>query len=310
MAEEKKNTSNDNWDTRLIEIILIILLLVGIFNWASPQLKKVYDAIFIGSVDTSKNLSIPPNSNKEEERMLGALISGRIDANEAFSKLTNNMFQNPKNKAVFMAVKSLYNDNIPINVNTISARLSERNDLSNIGGRPHLEYLILSVGSEKNYEVNLFGKIVRIIKNILLLISFLSIIGIAIISVKFIFLRKEQIATYLNLIPEHSTNSTNIFWGNIVELSQSDNPSDRKIAIIKADSLLDHMVSGMGYSGDTLGEKLKGIEKSNFLTLENAWEVHKYRNTIAHEGKEITKRDAQYIMSLYEKVFKEFEYLQ
>ena len=91
----------------------------------------------------------------------------------------------------------------------------------------------------------------------------------------------------------------------------SENESDWRLAVLEADVLLDEMVTGMGYHGDSLGEKLKGIEKSDFLTLDEAWEAHTVRNKIAHEGASfvLTEREAKRIGKLYENVFKEFHYI-
>jgi len=33
-----------------------------------------------------------------------------------------------------------------------------------------------------------------------------------------------------------------------------------------------------------MGDKLKAVEKSDFNSIELAWEAHKARNMIAHEG--------------------------
>jgi len=71
------------------------------------------------------------------------------------------------------------------------------------------------------------------------------------------------------------------------------------------------MVTNMGYHGDSLGEKLKSVEKSDFTTLDLAWEAHAIRNRIAHEGAAfaLTEREAQRVMKLYEDVFREFHYI-
>ncbi len=105
--------------------------------------------------------------------------------------------------------------------------------------------------------------------------------------------------------------SQNKRWERVLEHIESTNPNDWKIAIIEADSILDEMVKSMGYHGDTLGERLKGIEVSDFNTLNNAWEAHKVRNAIAHEGAnfQINEREARRVVALYKSVFEEFKYI-
>ena len=65
----------------------------------------------------------------------------------------------------------------------------------------------------------------------------------------------------------------------------------------------------MQLPGDGVGEKLKGIEESDFDHLEEAWEAHKIRNAIAHQGSDflLTQREAKRIIRLYKSVFEEFD---
>jgi len=100
-------------------------------------------------------------------------------------------------------------------------------------------------------------------------------------------------------------------WQAILEHIHSVNPSDWRLAIIEADTILDEMVLSMGYPGDNLGERMKKIERSDFANLDNAWEAHKVRNRIAHEGSDftLTHDDAKKVIGMYEKVFREFKYV-
>ena len=99
-------------------------------------------------------------------------------------------------------------------------------------------------------------------------------------------------------------------WENLLKYLESDNPSEWKLAIIEADTLLDEMVAKLGYEGSNLGERLQVIEPSDFLTLQEAWDAHKVRNRIAHEANyQITKREARRVIGLYEKVFREFHFI-
>ena len=98
-------------------------------------------------------------------------------------------------------------------------------------------------------------------------------------------------------------------WERVEALAVSDNPSDWRAAIIEADVMLDELVTAMGYGGEGLGDKLKGIEESDFISLNEAWEVHKVRNRIAHEGGDfiLTQRETRRVVALFEKVFREFD---
>jgi len=100
-------------------------------------------------------------------------------------------------------------------------------------------------------------------------------------------------------------------WKNIQSLIQSHHLNDWKQAIIEADILLDEMLDKMGYHGNSIGDKLKQIEPSDFLTLNQAWEAHKVRNQIAHQGSNyiLSRDEAEKVIRLYGEVFKEFYFI-
>ena len=98
-----------------------------------------------------------------------------------------------------------------------------------------------------------------------------------------------------------------IVWKEIIDRLDSFNEADWRFAIIKADTMLEEIIDRMGYHGETLGEKLKMIEESDFTTLSQAWEAHKVRNKIAHEGDFVlSKREARRVVELYRQVFEDF----
>lgn len=98
-------------------------------------------------------------------------------------------------------------------------------------------------------------------------------------------------------------------WQLVEKHINSLNQSDWKLAILEADIMLAELLESMALPGDSVGEKLKAVEKSDFDSIEEAWEAHKIRNAIAHEGSDflITEREAKRVISLFKKVFDEFE---
>ncbi len=100
-------------------------------------------------------------------------------------------------------------------------------------------------------------------------------------------------------------------WKNIEYLVATHNSNDWRQAIIEADVILDEMLDRMGYEGNSIGEKLKKVEPSDFLTLNFAWEAHKVRNRIAHAGSGfvMSKDEAERVIDMYRKVFDEFYYI-
>jgi hypothetical protein len=100
-------------------------------------------------------------------------------------------------------------------------------------------------------------------------------------------------------------------WVSIQERLHSHNESDWRLAIIESDIVLDEMLGRMGYVGNTIADKLKMVEKSDFNTIQDAWEAHKIRNRIAHDGAafKLTQQDAERVVGLYQKVFEEFHFI-
>ena len=100
-------------------------------------------------------------------------------------------------------------------------------------------------------------------------------------------------------------------WQKVQQHIESQNPSDWRSAILESDIILDEMLQKMGYKGAGVGEMLKMVEKSDFLTLDAAWEAHKVRNNIAHQGSDfvMSHPEAKRIISLYRQVFEEFFYI-
>ncbi len=113
-----------------------------------------------------------------------------------------------------------------------------------------------------------------------------------------------------SLIPvETPQQRENKRWKHVQELIASNNPNDWRMAVLEADSMLEDMTLAMKVPGDSLGERLKAIEPSDFLTLQNAWEGHKIRNQIAHQGSGfvLDQKNAQVAIKNFEAVFREFE---
>lgn len=100
-------------------------------------------------------------------------------------------------------------------------------------------------------------------------------------------------------------------WKQVMGLINSNNPTDWRLAILEADIMLGDVLEKMGFQGDTIGDKLKSVDKSDFLTLQQAWEAHLVRNQIAHEGSsfQMNEREAKRIIDLYKAVFSEFYHI-
>ena len=141
----------------------------------------------------------------------------------------------------------------------------------------------------------------------------LSVVGLFVIiycMMRLFELRRREEEYYSTLITAPGAESGgHPRWQHITSLIEGTTPSGWREAIIEADILLDDMLTKQGYTGDGVGEKLKSADRVNFSTLEDAWEAHKVRNQIAHEGSSFVISDtlARRTIARYENVFREFK---
>ncbi len=100
-------------------------------------------------------------------------------------------------------------------------------------------------------------------------------------------------------------------WENAVKHVSSNNPNDWKQAILEADIMLDNLLTRLGYKGESVGEKLKRVNPGDMKSLNDAWEAHKVRNQIAHEGSNFSLEHhvAKQVINRYRKTFEEFYYI-
>ncbi len=154
-------------------------------------------------------------------------------------------------------------------------------------------------------------------------IFFLTIIAYT--SVRLLELRRKEHAHLHHEIEEYAHHmaekekkrsqgegvSRNEKWNNVLMHLLSSNPAEWKLAIIEADMMLETLMDQLGFSGNSLGERLKSADREKFPQLTKAWEVHTIRNRIAHEGSdfELPIHEAKRVVAIYESIFMEFGFI-
>ena len=100
-------------------------------------------------------------------------------------------------------------------------------------------------------------------------------------------------------------------WEQVMTMMTQGHQSSWRAAIVEADILLSELLTDLRLPGESIGEQLKAVSRSQFTTLDLAWEAHKVRNEIAHQGStfELTDREARRTIDLYRQVFEEFNYI-
>ncbi|MDB5187657.1 MAG: protein of unknown function with transrane region [Candidatus Kaiserbacteria bacterium] len=97
-------------------------------------------------------------------------------------------------------------------------------------------------------------------------------------------------------------------WDTIVQQANGEETSGWRVAILEADIMLGDLLDTLGYKGETMGDKMKIVNRSQFNSIDLAWEAHRTRNIVAHEGSRmvLTQRETQQTIAQYAAVFKEF----
>ncbi len=101
-------------------------------------------------------------------------------------------------------------------------------------------------------------------------------------------------------------------WNRIKEETDSEDEQKMRLAILEADIMLNELLDTLGYKGETMADKMRQVDRANFNTIDLAWEAHRARNAIAHQGSAapLTLRDSRRIIGLYEKIFREFRFIE
>ncbi len=105
---------------------------------------------------------------------------------------------------------------------------------------------------------------------------------------------------------------TKLRWERVMDHLDSEDEHQWRLAILEADIMLNELLDILGYKGETMADKMKQANRSQFHTIDSAWEAHKARNRVAHEGSEfpLSRDEANRIISLYAQVFREFKLIE
>lgn len=123
---------------------------------------------------------------------------------------------------------------------------------------------------------------------------------------------RRKFAALQNTVKAQDAPKTQLRWSRIREEANSDNERAWRLAVLEADIMLNELLDVLGYKGETMADKMRAADSSKFQTLDMAWEAHKFRNRIAHESDSrlLNQREVRRVMALYERVFKEFRFVE
>ncbi|MFA5355470.1 MAG: hypothetical protein WC302_01950 [Candidatus Paceibacterota bacterium] len=97
-------------------------------------------------------------------------------------------------------------------------------------------------------------------------------------------------------------------WQKISFRLESGLESEYKLAVIEADGLLDDVLRRMGFKGETLEERLKGLTFATLPNMEDVKEAHKSRTAILHNPDQpLSLEEAKKLMGTYEKALENIQ---
>jgi hypothetical protein len=145
-------------------------------------------------------------------------------------------------------------------------------------------------------------------------VSLVLALGIAYCVIRIMQIRRIENANFhRHAHHEHHDDvpRTRLRWNRVMEHANSDDEHQWRLAILEADILLNELLDVLGYKGETMAEKMKQINRATFNSIDDAWEAHKVRNRVAHEGSEnpLSEREKNTVINQYARVFKEFGFI-
>lgn len=147
-----------------------------------------------------------------------------------------------------------------------------------------------------------------IIKLILTIVSLILGIMFITVIIKLSSLTGSRSSIAKEIMPPQPAEggASNARWAEVLKHINSNREAEWKFAVIEADKLIDEILKKAGFPGETLGERLMGIERGQLATLDGLWEAHKTRNKIAHDPNYFMRyAEAKKAVELYEKTLKE-----
>lgn len=101
---------------------------------------------------------IMPHNIEAEQSVLGSMFLSKIALEKSLENLTGEMFYIDSHGKIFEAIRELYDDNIPIDITTVTTKLKDKKWLKKVGDVDYLTEVINSVPSARN--INEYVKIV------------------------------------------------------------------------------------------------------------------------------------------------------
>lgn len=147
-----------------------------------------------------------------------------------------------------------------------------------------------------------------------ILVALLCCIGIIYCALRIWQIRQAEWAGFsraAHTVAAEDVPRTVLRWQRVLEHAQSEDEHQWRLAILEADIMLNELLDLQGYKGETMADKMKQVPRTQFNSIDDAWDAHKVRNRVAHEGSEhrLSEREKNHVINKYERIFREFGFI-
>ena len=101
-------------------------------------------------------------------------------------------------------------------------------------------------------------------------------------------------------------------WDKIIERFDTGSPSEQKLSVVKADTLLNEVLGDMGYLGERLDERIKKVpaDLMTHISIEEIMGAHRICSDIVYDPDyRIESVRVKEILDIYEKILKDLQAL-
>jgi uncharacterized membrane protein len=155
---------------------------------------------------------------------------------------------------------------------------------------------------------HILGIISMILSILFLIIIIFSLVRIREIQLENKHSMNEEIEIALKKEREREkAKGENLRWHYILNLTESLNESDWRVAVLEADSMLEDSLRKKEITGETVSELLEKISESGYIHYQDAWKAHSVRNKIAHQGSDfsLSQVEARRVIKMFQNFFEE-----
>jgi len=101
-----------------------------------------------------------------------------------------------------------------------------------------------------------------------------------------------------------STKTVQSRW-SVIQSLMTQGGNGLRQAIMEADKLLDYVLQGQGYQGETMAERMRSANRQ-FTRRNDVWAAHKLRNALAHEvGFDLVPSQVKQSINAFERAIKD-----